>query len=139
MSTTAAEQLYPSMNAEELAKEQSNLEKIIEYKPIEGTPFNIAYKEPLYYLIMGKWKLTEGYETQEALEKYIETNQWNLIMKVSSCICYDFMKPLATIQGIHNAGGKVNLDNSNGKVDKYLKEREKDPTIGTYENWITKQ
>ena len=99
MSKTALEQLYPSMNAEELDKLQSSNETTIEYEKLEGTPFTIAKKENKYHLLMGNWKMTDGgEESKSALIEWMQEHHWELIMKVALCICYDFMKPLATIQ-----------------------------------------
>lgn len=112
MSTRAAEQLYPQKSAEEISKEQSTLETMVEYEPIPGSPMQWAKKGEKWHLIMGKWKLNEGDGFNDRLdaETWLHLQHWNIILKIASCICYDFMKPLATIQGVNNAGGKINLD-----------------------------
>ena len=114
MSTKALEELYPHMNAEEIAKQRSLNDKStnVEYKEIAGTPFRIGIKEEKYYLLMGNWKLTqEGEETDTELKLmiWLKDNNWKITQRMIGCICYDFMKPLATIQGLTDAGAKINL------------------------------
>lgn len=107
--TKALAELYPQLSQEELDKQRSLNEEIIEYEDIPDTPFRIAKKDNTFHLLMGNWKLTErGEYSKTALLIWMDDNKWKIIQRMIGCICYDFMKPLATIQGAMNHGVKIN-------------------------------
>lgn len=115
MYTEALEQLYPHMNAEEIAKQRSLNDDSteIQYEPIGGSPFRMAKKGGKWHLLMGNWKLTQEGEEQDDIGKLLDwtvVNSWTITQRMIGCICYDFMKPLATIQGVQAAkeGIKIN-------------------------------
>lgn len=61
--------------------EESNADKIIERKRIEGTPFTIISAEGKgYRTVMGKWQITEKFETEKELLKWMEENYYTVIL-----------------------------------------------------------
>lgn len=68
--------------AEPEHKSKSNSEELIQYHKVENSPFTIAKYEGEWFVMMGKYKLTQGIKTkQEALKQATETS-WGRIMQV---------------------------------------------------------
>lgn len=97
------------MSAEELEQEKSSNEQQIEYIKIEGSPFTIAKVGNEYHLLMGNWKINDEtmYSEQEVLN-YMESNKWNIVMKMAGCIVYDMVKPVIAAEAIKPLGVHVN-------------------------------
>lgn len=109
--TAALEQLFPHMNAEEIAKQRSLNEELVEYHPIDGGPFTRAYvkEQKRWYLLMGRTKMeTEGFERWEQIHEWMAVNMWTLIMRVSSTVCRDMIQPYIQMQAAKEAGVRVN-------------------------------
>ncbi len=84
------------MNVEKSKKS----EELIEYNPLDGTPFTVASMMDTdsdivrHYVLFGKYRLTEGFETAEEAKADAESMTWNRIMEVMSVVLETFMKPL---------------------------------------------
>lgn len=73
------ELLNTQSNAGETPKQNSSL---MEYKPIAGTPFTAARHENKWYLLMGIYRLSESYHTEEQVLSLLKNDMWTLILKM---------------------------------------------------------
>ena len=64
-----------------LKKDERNTE-LVEKIEVEGTPFTIVRNEELWYILLGKYRLTEGFENKEEALKEANTINWNKILQV---------------------------------------------------------
>ena len=64
-----------------LKKDERNTE-LVEKIEVEGTPFTIVKNEELWYILLGKYRLTEGYESKELALDEANTINWNKILQV---------------------------------------------------------
>lgn len=109
--TAALEQLYPHMNAEEIAKQRSLNEELVEYNEIIGTPFTMAFvkEQKRYYILLGKTKMeTNGFEKDTIAINWMEDNMWTLVMRIASTVCRDMIQPYIQMQAAKEAGVKIN-------------------------------
>ena len=84
-----------SMSDEELldsAKEQK--EQLVKETPIEGTPFKRLEHKGKLYLALGKYRLSEGLETEEQLKEEIEDASWLRIMQIADIMAKEAIKEL---------------------------------------------
>lgn len=66
-------------------KEKSGNEntELIHREKVERTPFYIVGNEEQgYFLTMGKYRLTEAARTIEEVKEQLETNMWDIILKL---------------------------------------------------------
>lgn len=54
------------------------------YEPIEGTPFTMVKGDGVYFIVMGKWRLTDQYATYEDAKEAMNT--WGFQIAVMACI-----------------------------------------------------
>lgn len=95
MHTTKNQQLLQSqMNVEKTHNENSGDNKpLIERKQITNTPFWIIGNDKQgYCLVMGKWKITEDYETIQEVQDQLQSQQWQIIIRMIGIICEDMIK-----------------------------------------------
>lgn len=90
--TTLNEQediLNTQTSTEEVHKKNSNLE-LITMDEVPGTPFKITgTEEKGYFLTLGKYRLTEYYETKtEALDRLI-LEQWTIMLRIITIVTED--------------------------------------------------
>lgn len=62
--------------------EQENAEQLLERHPIENTPFQAVRYEDEWYLLMGKYRLTEGLETLEDVISEAGNTSWNRLLAI---------------------------------------------------------
>lgn len=80
-----SELLNTQMNAEDPNKENSG--KLIEREQIPGSPFwIIGDEEKGYFLAFNKWQLTEYMRTKQDIKENLETNKWDIILKLILCL-----------------------------------------------------
>ena len=106
---SALRQLYPNKSDAELEEIRTKNTETIQYEEIAGTPFRYAKKDNYWYLLMGNRLMEQkGFDTRNAIDKWIEENKWELILRVCSSICYDMVKPYVMTQALKEKGIKVN-------------------------------
>lgn len=66
----------------DLLKPDSRNTELLEKEEVEGTPFTIVKNEELWYILLGKYRLTEGYEDKEEALKEANVINWNKILQV---------------------------------------------------------
>lgn len=54
------------------------------FKPLEGTPFTLVTDNGKVFGVMGKYRLTEGFENEEEAEKEVKTITWDRLIQVFS-------------------------------------------------------
>jgi len=70
-------------NTESNTAEISNLnEELVQVTPIEETPFACLKYDNNYYLVLGKYRLTQAMETKEAVEIASTDASWHRIMQI---------------------------------------------------------
>ena len=78
-------QLDSTNNTDLLSKNEKNT-KLVEFKGVKETPFTLAKQNEEWYILLGKYRLSEGYETEKEAEKEAKRVCWNKIMQVISVI-----------------------------------------------------
>lgn len=93
-STPSRDLLQSQTNVEEIHNKDSGENKpLIDRRQIEGTPFwIIGSEEKGYCLVMGKWKITQEYDTIPEVELQLKSQQWQLILRMIGIICEDLIK-----------------------------------------------
>lgn len=56
----------------------------LNFKQIENTPFTIISEEEKVFAVMGKYRLTENYNSAEECEKAVTEITWNRLIQVIS-------------------------------------------------------
>lgn len=76
-----------SYNTNETPKENSSL---IETEEITGTPFHIVtdkqQEQPIYFLVMGDYRLTEPTESREKTLERLFEDHWKIIVTVIAIV-----------------------------------------------------
>ena len=69
-----------------LQRESSNTtdKQVSTFKPLYGTPFTLVTDEGKVYGVMGKYRLTEGFESEEEAEKEVKKITWDRLIQVIS-------------------------------------------------------
>ena len=69
-----------------LQQESSNTtdKQVSTFKPLEGTPFTLVSDEGKVFGIMGKYRLTECFESEEEAEKEVKKITWDRLIQVIS-------------------------------------------------------
>lgn len=80
MNTPKADELQSSMSADRQYKQNST--ELIEREEIKGTPFTIIKANNKYFLTMGIIRLTEDMDTAEEVKTTIETEIYNIIVRM---------------------------------------------------------
>ena len=78
-------QLDSTNNTDLLSKNEKNT-KLVEFKQVKETPFTLAKQNEEWYILLGKYRLSEGYETEKEGEKEAKKICWKKIMQVISVI-----------------------------------------------------
>lgn len=104
MSTNNQELLRSQNLSEEPHKQNSS--DLIERYEIEGTPFTLIKQEGKYFLTMGNYKITTPTDTEEETLKKLVTEQYNIILDMTT-IVFD------TIMKIRENGMNNNNNNKN--------------------------
>lgn len=82
--TAQEQQSHTPKSAENNPKENSS--EIIEREQIENTPFWILKTEEGYFLVMGKYRLSETYPTQIHVLTYLQDNHWQIILTLCTIV-----------------------------------------------------
>lgn len=69
-------------STEETTKETSSNDQLVEIKPIEDTPFTAVKAGDKWFLALGKYRLTEPLESEEACIESTQDASWGRIMQV---------------------------------------------------------
>lgn len=89
------EKMIPSESGKTLGlvkkegKQKSNGEQLIEYFEIKNTPFTVAKHEGKYYIMMGKYRLTEPLPNKGHAMYEAKRMSWTRIMQVISVMIED--------------------------------------------------
>lgn len=72
-----------------LSKEQKELlnttdKQNLNFKQIKNTPFTIVSEDEKVFAVMGKYRLTENYNSAEECEKAVTEITWNRLIQVIS-------------------------------------------------------
>lgn len=70
-------------------KPKSNGEQLVEYIEVKDTPFTVARNDKDWYLLMGKYRLTEALKTKEEAMGAVNTQRWIRIMQVINIMIDD--------------------------------------------------
>lgn len=70
----------------------STYSKLIEREPMQNTPFwIIGTEEEGYFATLGKYQITEKFPTKQAVKDHIDTQVWEIIMKIVGIIASDMI------------------------------------------------
>ena len=69
-----------------LQQESSNTtdKQVSTFKPLEGTPFTLVSDGGRVYGVMGKYRLTEGFESEQEAEAQVKAFTWDRLVQVFS-------------------------------------------------------
>lgn len=84
-----AEQLHTNTHAEEKIenKEISSNENLKTFELIKNTPFYVSGDPETGYVgIMGRWKITDNFNTPEEVCIYVNAQPWELLITVMATI-----------------------------------------------------
>lgn len=99
--TKHSELLNTQSNAEETHKPNSS--KLIEREQMKDTPFWIIGTEDTgYFGTLGKYQITTNFPTKEAVTNHIETQVWEIIMKVAGIVAADLIEANEKIKANKN-------------------------------------
>lgn len=70
-------------------KKSSESEQLVEYFPVKDTPFTVAKNGKEWYVLMGKYRLTEAMETKEEAMRDAKGTKWMRIMQVIQIMLTD--------------------------------------------------
>lgn len=73
-------------NVKETDKQQSGNKQILEYKKIPDTPFTAVRVDDVWYLLMGKRRLTAELPSLEACEEEAKDASWMRIIQVMMAV-----------------------------------------------------
>ena len=72
----------------ELKLQQESLnttdKQVSTFKPLEGTPFTLVTDDGKVFGVMGKYRLTEGFESEVEAEKQVKKITWDRLIQVFS-------------------------------------------------------
>lgn len=100
-------ELYNGLQEEAPRETSSTTNELTELINIEDTPFTAVRIENKYFLAMGKYRLTELFDTYEAVTAEIHNITWNRLTQVIAIICMEEIeraknnnttKPQGTVQ-----------------------------------------
>lgn len=66
-------------------------EELISREQLDGSPFFIVGDGSGFFLVMGKHRLTDKFDSRELLLEWVESNTWNLVCVVVG-VCYEGIK-----------------------------------------------
>lgn len=120
------EQNSQQLNASETHKEQSNSEnQLIEYHEIEGTPFTVSKWQEEWYVLLGHYRLTTGYQTREIAEAEVKEITWFKIMGVVQAMIDENQRQL---QKLHDTIMQQAQDEMQTKIE-FEKQHKEHKTI----------
>lgn len=61
---------------------KSSNEQLFKAEPIDGTPFVAVEMDGKHWAAIGKWRITDTYESREKLLEVVENPNWNMIVAV---------------------------------------------------------
>lgn len=70
------------MTEKELLTRNPENEKLLEFIPIEDTPFTAARNDKDWYLMIGKYRLTEKMESLEAVIENSKNTSWDRLIAI---------------------------------------------------------
>ena len=67
-------------------QESSNTtdKQVSTFKPLNGTPFTLVTDNGKVFGVMGNYRLTEGFESEEEAEKKVKAITWDRLVQVFS-------------------------------------------------------
>jgi hypothetical protein len=81
-----------STSAEELDNLRSIGKELVKRKEINNTPFTVITTEKGSFGTMGKYRLTEVFETEKEAITNVQKMTWNRIVQVTSLITKDLIE-----------------------------------------------
>lgn len=95
-------------NANETTNNKSNSnEELLEQIPVENTPFTVIRQEKDYFVVMGKYRLTEKLETKEqALEAALDES-WFRLMQIMRIMIEEYAKEKKELELITKANPEL--------------------------------
>jgi len=81
-------------NAEQETKQDS---KLVERENVEGTPFTLYKSENLWYVLLGKYRMSKEFETKEEAKEDAQRNDWERTMQVVGVMIENYNETLKTI------------------------------------------
>lgn len=70
------------MSVDKTTKPESNSEQLVERIPLENTPFTAIRTEKIWFLTMGKYRLTNQLGSLEECKAEAEDMTWNRLVQV---------------------------------------------------------
>ena len=78
-------------NANETDKQNSSDDRqLVEMHRIANTPFTAVKANDEWFLIMGKYRLSEKLESKEACEEMVKDTSWDMLMRIMHIIVEDY-------------------------------------------------
>lgn len=82
--TQMAEQLHTDISAQKEAN--NNPSTLVERNPIINTPFHTVKENEKWFIVIGRYKLTDAVDTEEEALKELETKKWLILVNTICAI-----------------------------------------------------
>lgn len=83
-------------------------EELLKVTPIEDTPFACLKKDDKYYLVLGKYRLTEDLKSEEECIQASTDASWNRIMQVCAIMIAESDEIIDLKKEINELKNKLN-------------------------------
>lgn len=71
------------------AKQKSNSKQLVEYFPVDDTPFTVARNDQEWFVLMGKYRFTEALKTKKDAMRNARAITWTRILQVIQVMLED--------------------------------------------------
>lgn len=87
-----SEQEESNGNVNQTNNNDLNSNELKRIEEVEGTPFTVVKDNELYYILLGKYRLSEEYLIKEIAIQDAKTMNWNRIMQVIGVMIQEYKK-----------------------------------------------
>lgn len=88
------EQKQFGIHAEGTDKQNSNSEHLVQREPIKGTPFVLTNIGDGWFVTLGKYRVTENYETMEGAGTKVDVKNWEFLNNVIGVVTRETIKEM---------------------------------------------
>jgi hypothetical protein len=61
--------------------------ELVDLKKIDGTPFCLLFKDGLYFVIWGKYLISDGFTDGDECLDYASWENWDFVLNVMFTVC----------------------------------------------------
>lgn len=95
--------------AKKTSNKKSNSKQLVEYFPVDDTPFTVARNDQEWFVLMGKYRFTEALKTKKDAMRNARAMTWTRILQVVKVMMEDEKQEQAKQQAIDKNQTKLEL------------------------------